>query len=264
MPGRSFNSSDYRFSFNGMEKDDEVKGEGNSLDFGARIFDSRLGRWLSLDPLAAKYPFASPYNFGLDNPILFIDPDGREVKKGGGGNPYGTSNPLAFLARGFANLFAAGFNAVDEVTGGTSTVSFGQFDKTSFGLESKNFEATINQISSDNTSVSLKDYFLSYGENGVTNSQEVKESVEVKGKGKVQGIPTFVSVTLDDNGVSTYSLGAGTDEANVGAFVNSEGDFGVSGVVEIPLKYESKEENGTTTTITKSKGFEVSLFIDNE
>jgi RHS repeat-associated protein len=47
----------YRFGFNGQEKDDEVKVEGNSLDFGARIYDSRLGRWLSLDPLQAKYSF---------------------------------------------------------------------------------------------------------------------------------------------------------------------------------------------------------------
>jgi RHS repeat-associated protein len=46
----------YRFTFNGMEKDDEVKGVGNSLDFGARIYDSRLGRWLSVDPLSYKFP----------------------------------------------------------------------------------------------------------------------------------------------------------------------------------------------------------------
>lgn len=37
-----------------MEKDNEVKGSGNSLDFGARIYDSRLGKWLSTDPLQTK------------------------------------------------------------------------------------------------------------------------------------------------------------------------------------------------------------------
>jgi hypothetical protein len=36
--------SSYVYSFNGAERDDEVKGSGNSLDFGARIYDSRLGR----------------------------------------------------------------------------------------------------------------------------------------------------------------------------------------------------------------------------
>lgn len=71
---------DYRFGFNGQEKDNEVKGVGNSLDFGARIYDSRLGKWLSLDPLQAKYPFSSPYIFTANNPIVFRDKDGRESK----------------------------------------------------------------------------------------------------------------------------------------------------------------------------------------
>lgn len=70
---------DYRFGFNGKEKDNEIKGIGNSLDFGARLQDTRLGRWLSLDPLAKKYPFASPYNFVLNTPIWGKDPDGRDV-----------------------------------------------------------------------------------------------------------------------------------------------------------------------------------------
>jgi RHS repeat-associated protein len=52
---------------------------GTSYDFGARLYDSRVGRWWSLDPLAVKYPYASPYVFGLDNPIYFLDPNGMEV-----------------------------------------------------------------------------------------------------------------------------------------------------------------------------------------
>jgi len=70
---------DYRFGFNGMEKDNQIKGVGNSLDFGARIYDSRLGRWMSLDPLAQKYPDLSPYNFVENSPIIFIDPDGKKI-----------------------------------------------------------------------------------------------------------------------------------------------------------------------------------------
>ena len=66
----------YRFGFNGKENDNEVKGTGNSVDFGARIYDSRLGRWLSVDPLQVKYPDKSPYNFCSNNPIIFVDPDG--------------------------------------------------------------------------------------------------------------------------------------------------------------------------------------------
>lgn len=60
-----------------MEKDNELKGFGNSLDFGARIYDSRLGRWLSLDPLATDAPSWTPYAFTLNNPIVFVDKDGK-------------------------------------------------------------------------------------------------------------------------------------------------------------------------------------------
>jgi RHS repeat-associated protein len=68
----------YRYGFNGMEKDNEIKGQGNSYDFGARIYDSRLGRWLAVDPLIGKYPKFSPYHFGYNNPLVTIDPNGEE------------------------------------------------------------------------------------------------------------------------------------------------------------------------------------------
>ena len=47
--------------------------------FGARYYDSELSIWLSVDPLASKYPFISPYAYCLNNPIRLIDPDGRDV-----------------------------------------------------------------------------------------------------------------------------------------------------------------------------------------
>ena len=78
-PSRNASTSNYRFGFNGMEVDDEVKGDNNSLDFGARIYDPRIGRWLSPDALEKKYPDWSPYNYAIDNPIVFIDPDGNDV-----------------------------------------------------------------------------------------------------------------------------------------------------------------------------------------
>jgi RHS repeat-associated protein len=80
MPGRNYiNGSSYRYGMNGQEKDDEIVGSGNSYDFGARQYDPRLGRWMSLDPLMAKYPGLSPYNFVDNNPIALIDEDGRDI-----------------------------------------------------------------------------------------------------------------------------------------------------------------------------------------
>jgi RHS repeat-associated protein len=79
----------YRYGFNGKENDNEVKGQGNQVDFGERIHDPRLGRFLSIDPLAPKYPHYSPYLFAGNTPIQAIDKNGLEefhyvlVKKDG-------------------------------------------------------------------------------------------------------------------------------------------------------------------------------------
>ena len=82
MPGRKFNAGDgYRYGFNGKENDNEVKGEGNQQDYGFRIYDPRLSRFLSVDPLTKSYPHYTPYSFAGNKPIKYIDFDGLEEAK---------------------------------------------------------------------------------------------------------------------------------------------------------------------------------------
>ncbi len=76
MPNRHASSENYRYGFNGMEKDDEVKGQGNSFTTQFRQYDPRLGRWLSLDPVV--HPHMSPYNGFDNNPIYWADPSGAD------------------------------------------------------------------------------------------------------------------------------------------------------------------------------------------
>lgn len=71
---------DYRYGFQGQESDNEVKGEGNSYDYGARMYDSRIGKFLSLDPKAAAYPLISPYCYAANNPIYYTDENGQGPK----------------------------------------------------------------------------------------------------------------------------------------------------------------------------------------
>lgn len=67
--------SEYRYGFNGKENDNST-GEGN-LDFGARIYDNRLGRWLGVDKFTDKYPNVSPYAFCINSPLQFKDANGN-------------------------------------------------------------------------------------------------------------------------------------------------------------------------------------------
>lgn len=77
--GRSFAAgSGYRFGFNGKESDAETYGSGNVYDYGFRIYNPRLGKFLSVDPLTSQYAFYSPYQFAGNDPVNFIDVDGLE------------------------------------------------------------------------------------------------------------------------------------------------------------------------------------------
>jgi RHS repeat-associated protein len=79
MPGKTSMSNSYKYGFNGKEKDDGTYGSGNEYDYGFRIYNPRLGRFLSVDPLQSKYPSISPYAFSGNNPITFKDVDGKKI-----------------------------------------------------------------------------------------------------------------------------------------------------------------------------------------
>ncbi len=81
MPGRQFNSPNYRYGFNGQEKDDEVSGNGNSYTAEFWQYDSRLGRRWNLDP-KPMMPM-SDYTCFMNNPIMFSDALGDTVKYAG-------------------------------------------------------------------------------------------------------------------------------------------------------------------------------------
>jgi RHS repeat-associated protein len=90
VPNRHGSSTAYRYGFNGKEKDDELMGQGNSIAFEERFYDSRIGRFFTIDPIAKNYPFQSPYVFAANSPIVLIDvlgmgpgdPTTYTVKKG--------------------------------------------------------------------------------------------------------------------------------------------------------------------------------------
>ncbi len=75
QPGRSYTAGNgYRYGFNGKEKDNDIN--SGTLDFGDRIYDSRIGRWLAVDNV--KKIAITPYHFARNNPINYIDPDGND------------------------------------------------------------------------------------------------------------------------------------------------------------------------------------------
>jgi len=75
-----YTENKYRYAGKEQQKKEFVDGTGLEWsDFGARMHDDQLGRWLTLDPLSEKFYALSPYNYAANNPTVLVDPDGRDI-----------------------------------------------------------------------------------------------------------------------------------------------------------------------------------------
>ena len=79
LPNRHESTNEYRYGFQGQEKDDEIKGEGNSLNYKYRMHDPRIGRFFAVDPLFRKYPHNSSYAFSENRVLDAVELEGLEA-----------------------------------------------------------------------------------------------------------------------------------------------------------------------------------------
>ena len=79
LEGRTQSGGGYRYSFQGQEKDDEVKGEGNSINYKYRMHDPRVGRFFAVDPLARDYPHNGSYNYSENRVVDSRELEGMEL-----------------------------------------------------------------------------------------------------------------------------------------------------------------------------------------
>jgi RHS repeat-associated protein len=88
--GSSYNT-DWQFSGKFFDA------ESRYSNFGARYYDSDIGLWLSVDPLASKYPQHSPYVYAANNPIRYVDPNGMDWEDADGNKIKDHSNIKAYI-----------------------------------------------------------------------------------------------------------------------------------------------------------------------
>ena len=90
LDGRTISGDSYRYGFQNQEKDDEIKGAGNSVNYTYRMHDPRVGRFFAVDPLLFRYPFNSTYAFSENRVIRNIELEGLE-----------DYNPMAYASEMF-------------------------------------------------------------------------------------------------------------------------------------------------------------------
>jgi len=236
----------YRFGFNGQEKDNELYGEGNAYSFEYRIHDPRLGRFMSLDPLFRDYPYNSPYAFAENKVIQFVELEGLET-----GAPFGT-DPMATMAYHFGTYLKAVSNIFPSVHAKASVA---------FGLPIQKGEVALagkkgSEISARTSFVSSLSFEVSF---------DLGEFMQVEGQGETpgfkaevtpfSGIVTEVSVSVSAGYVPVFgtferkdNLLDGSTETKTEIGLGSE-----AGNVNVGIGVKTIG-NTTTTTVTTGVG----------
>ncbi len=123
MPARVYNSAGYRFGFNGKENDNELLGLGNEFNYGNRIYNPRIAKFMSVDPVANLFAWWSPYHFAGNSPIENLDLDGAEVFSF---RAYRMNSPLTIMVKDGQEKISNFQNSqVGRVMGGTWNVAAG-------------------------------------------------------------------------------------------------------------------------------------------
>jgi len=283
MPGRSFTSSvGYRYGFNGKEKDDEIKGSGNSYAFESRIYDPRLARWLSIDPRFGDYAWQTPYAYHGNSPINRIDYKGEGDKPPVNNDEKLYQDINAGEAPEFSRKDANPFST-DEYHGAVipPTSNSGTFTQTATGVRNS-FDAPepglIGQVLGPDVikeNVYEKTRTVSYSYNNdrtqisITTS-ETLTTVNLPTSGTIGGkTPENTQVTTNstetykvDNARQAHLFGKDVDYKQLGAKVSSTTTSsiiktGKDAIISPELNKRAEEANNENISIGVQKGYEI-------
>ncbi|MCC5922385.1 MAG: hypothetical protein JJT77_01255 [Crocinitomicaceae bacterium] len=226
LDGRTVSSGEYRYGFQGQEMDDEVEGEGNSVNYKYRMHDPRVGRFFAVEPLADEYPHYSPYSFSGNKVTNMIEREGLEeapttvgykpfdvlwtaglgTRKNidGGGLLSGWSGFLDFganFASGSGNASLGGhYNFSGRGNHGFGVSAIGQVPLSS-GSE-RSYPASVHYFGESFNNVHVNDFDKSIDFGFIISFETINNQLfsEVIGhlSGKVEGVRGFGNISISD------------------------------------------------------------------
>ena len=249
LDGRTFDSEKYRYGFQNQEVDDEIKGEGNSINYKYRMHDPRIGRFMSVDPLASKYPYNSPYAFSENRVIDGVDLEGLEFYYTADGTylgKIGTSTSIMIVNDSYIKQ-KGGINEtkknIDQIQNGINV----GYDKSPGHLDYLNTTAshkitkgeysnlTVDQVIEDNQ-------YVGYGETGDCMASCKKQLAKQN---------LTISSGYSTNAVQMYKSGKQGNKVNLDQayhIINEELEAGNQ--VIVGLTYTDKQEANKATDNT--------------
>ncbi len=225
--GRSWSGGGYRYGFNRKEKDSDMTAD--NYDFGARIYDGRLWRWLSVDPCFRRQPEWSTYKGFKNNSIIFCDPDGNTeyltiiIQDNHG-------NKISFTVEQSEDVMTDG----KKVT--TTSYLLGQPWGTNYDTRYYDFETTKTYTIDDNGKLqSASEQTKILYENGIKDEDTVLTVGETDKDGDTKDPDGFNDTDFQESGIHLTSAEGGSSPVNnksnggesrdIGDFLSAVGKF---------------------------------------